>query len=421
MKRTYVPDRSVEQVNSTKKIVPAGLFARTVAAIVDLAIVAFIAGLFFIGGQYIMERSSLVLDSVNEMRDYYITSGLLRYEEKDGELTNELVFYKYDNYKDYENLLVNYFTVYKTSECPEQYRDDKYTTYWYNVHILGLAENPNATPFEQKDLDARPDLVKEKGSKIFKYDDTLGEDMYSSRPVLNFDPAVDGEEELIKNAALRYYFIAEESNENNDYYVYSYAVTDLMSSEYFNNAYTTMFKWYYVVPILVSALLSALIFYFIIPIITKNGQTLGKMTMSIALVNKLGYSYSKKQLIPRFFFNVVLIIAMYLIFDLFPHGWLILLGAVTIYFFASYTVMVFTKDHKAIHDYFAATMAVNTKESVWFKDANEEARIQKRIEESGKIDFDEKLDKEKNPNLLYVNPKFKNPEKGDSGKDDNED
>ncbi len=142
------------------------------------------------------------------------------------------------------------------------------------------------------------------------------------------------------------------------------------------------------------------------------------MTMSIALVNKLGYAYDRKQLIPRVFFNLTLLVAMYLIFDLLPHGLLIFIGAATIYFFASYTVMIFTKEHKAIHDYFAATIAIDAKKSVWFKDANEEARVQKRIDESAKIDLDPKLDKEKNPNLLYVNPKFKNPEKGDSGEDD---
>lgn len=420
MKRTYEPDRSVGNVNSTKRIEPAGLFARTVAAIVDLAIVAFVAGLFYIGGQAIMEKTSIVKDATTEMRKYYIDSGLYRYKVDDeGQLTQEIEFLTdSEDYKDYEDMIVNYYTVYKTSQCPEQYRDDKYTMYWYNVHILGLEVNPAAEPFDAEELNARPALIKEKGPKIFKYDETLGEDKYNARPVLIFDSTVEGEQQLAEKAALRYYFISEESNSNNEYYIYSYTLTDLMATDYFNNAYNTMYQWYYIIPILVSALLSSIIFYFVVPIITKNGQTLGKMTMSIALVNKLGYAYDRKQLIPRVFFNLTLLVAMYLIFDLLPHGLLIFIGAATIYFFASYTVMIFTKEHKAIHDYFAATIAIDAKKSVWFKDANEEARVKKRIDESAKIDLDPKLDKEKNPNLLYVNPKFKNPEKGDSGEDD---
>lgn len=406
MKRSYEPDRSVGEVNSTKRIVPAGLFPRTVAAIVDLAIVAFVAGLFFIGGQKIMESAPIVKDNTTAMRDYYVDSGLYEYEIKDGEKTGQiLALTTSEDYKDYENMIVNYYTVYKTSECPEEFRDDKYTMYWYNVHILGLAENPAVAPYD--DLASRPELITTKGPQIFKYDESLGEDKYNARPVLDFDIAVEGDEELVKRAALRYYFIPETDNSNSQYYIYSYAVTDLMATEYFNGAYETMYKWYYIIPILVSALISAIIFYFIIPISTKNGQTLGKLTMSVALVNKLGYAYSRKQLVPRFFLNVVILIAMYLIFDLLPHGLLIFLGAATVYFFASYTVMIFTKEHKAIHDIFSATLAVNTKESVWFKNANEEERVKKRIDESKKIDLDEKPDQEKNPNILYVNPNLK--------------
>lgn len=404
MERNAIQNRRSEK---TKKIVSAGLFSRTIAAIVDLAIVAFVAGIFYMGGQTIAQNTSVVKDNVNLQREYYVASGLFEYvmdgEEETLEVTPKITS---TDYKDYENMIVNYFTVYKTSECPEDYRDSKYTMYWYNVHVLGLEEDPLAVPYT--DLDSLPNFTV-RGKNIFTYDDSEI-DKYNARPILKEDT------ETMRNAALRYYYIPTDENTDNDNFVYNYATVDLRSTEFFYIAESTMNLWLNFVPIIIGIVLSSIIFYFVIPICTKNGQTLGKMTFHIGIVNELGYQIKKVQLIPRFIFELFLLAAAYLICDFFiPYGLFVFLGIATVYFLASYLMMIFSKNNKSIHDIFAITRVIDMRQSTWFKDANEEAGVEKRISESQKIIFDETIDYRENPNVLYVNPDYENPENGDSG------
>lgn len=406
MEKTIEQDRRSEKDKTTKRIIPAGLFYRCVAAVIDLAITAFVGGILLIGAQALMNSTPVVQSNRQEITKYSLDSGLFHY--KDDDPAKDVVPYtESTNYKDYEAILVNYYTNYKVSGCPSEYQNAKYTIYWYNVHIIGLEENAAAEPYT--DLTSRPDLVVKKGPQIFEYQKGEGDViLYDQLPVLKTS--------VSDVAALHYYFISETENTEGNYYVYSYAVTDLYSTNYFNSAYTEMYNWYYTFPIIVSFALSALIFYFIIPILTKNGQTLGKLSFHIGLVNKLGYQYKKVQLIPRFFFTVLLLVTGYIISLFFAYSLFVFLAIATLLLLVSYCIAVFTTEHKAIHDYFAGTIVIDLRQSTWFKDAEEEKRIQKRIDEYINIQSDEELDYEKNPNLLYVNGNFEDKEKGDSSK-----
>lgn len=406
MEKTIEQDRRSEKDKTTKRIIPAGLFYRCVAAVIDLAITAFVGGILLIGAQALMNSTPVVQSNRQEITKYSLDSGLFHY--KDDDPAKDVVPYtESTNYKDYEAILVNYYTNYKVSGCPSEYQNAKYTIYWYNVHIIGLEENAAAEPYT--DLTSRPDLVVKKGPQIFEYQKGEGDViLYDQLPVLKTS--------VSDVAALHYYFISETENTEGNYYVYSYAVTDLYSTNYFNSAYTEMYNWYYTFPIIVSFALSALIFYFIIPILTKNGQTLGKLSFHIGLVNKLGYQYKKVQLIPRFFFTVLLLVTGYIISLFFAYSLFVFLAIATLLLLVSYCIAVFTTEHKAIHDYFAGTTVIDLRQSTWFKDAEEEKRIQKRIDEYINIQSDEELDYEKNPNLLYVNGNFEDKEKGDSSK-----
>lgn len=406
MEKIIEQDRRSEKDKTTKKIIPAGLFYRCVAAVVDLAITTFIGGIFLIGAQWAINQTPTVQSSRQEMAEFSVDSGLFHYKD-DNPANDVMPFTDSTNYKDYETMLVNYYTNYKVNGCPEEYRDAKYTTYWYNVHLLGLSENPAVEAYT--DLDSRPDIVTKKGPTLFEYQKGEGDAiLYDQLPVLKSG--------VSDASAFHYYYIPEADNAEGTYYIYSYAVTDLYSTNYFNNAYINMYNWYYTFSIIISFSLSALIFYFIIPILTKNGQTLGKLTFHIGLVNKLGYQYKKIQLIPRFFFTVLLLVTAYIVSQFFVYSLFIFLAAATILLLVSYCIAVFTSEHKAIHDYFAGTTVIDLRQSTWFKDAEEEKRTQKRIDEYIHIQSDEELDYEKNPNLLYVNGNFKDKEKGDSDK-----
>ncbi|MPN08847.1 hypothetical protein SDC9_156133 [bioreactor metagenome] len=118
MEKIIEQDRRSEKDKTTKKIIPAGLFYRCVAAVVDLAIAAFVGGIFLIGAQAVMNQTPIVQSNRQEITKYSIDSGLFHY--KDDDPAKEVIpFTDSTNYKDYETILVNYYTNYKVNGCPE--------------------------------------------------------------------------------------------------------------------------------------------------------------------------------------------------------------------------------------------------------------------------------------------------------------
>jgi uncharacterized RDD family membrane protein YckC len=103
-----------------------------------------------------------------------------------------------------------------------------------------------------------------------------------------------------------------------------------------------------------SALVSFIIFYIIVPLLAKQGQTLGKRASQLMVVNDKGYFMRWWQLPVRsLVLAVTLFTALYTIF-----GSLLL----------SYTLMVFTKFYRSANDFIALTRVVDKKASVIFTD-----------------------------------------------------
>lgn len=121
-----------------------------------------------------------------------------------------------------------------------------------------------------------------------------------------------------------------------------------------------------VIGIIVSFLVSLLFFQVAIPLILKNGATLGKRLFNLGTVNSLGYAMSKAHILFR---NLAVIIFHYLfIFLAVP--------------FVSLMFMFFRKDQRSLVDLFAATLVVDTKGSIIYKNANEEALAAEKIAEA---------------------------------------
>jgi uncharacterized RDD family membrane protein YckC len=118
------------------------------------------------------------------------------------------------------------------------------------------------------------------------------------------------------------------------------------------------------------------------PLIFKNGKTVGKLVMGIGLVNKLGYDISIPQLIMRFFFPMVVTTGLLII-----GGTAFAIG-MGLFVLVSYALVIFTKEHKAIHDYLAGTVAIDAKRSVWFKNANQEAEYTEKINQMPRLDIE---------------------------------
>ncbi|MEY3431772.1 MAG: hypothetical protein RIS53_670 [Bacillota bacterium] len=103
-----------------------------------------------------------------------------------------------------------------------------------------------------------------------------------------------------------------------------------------------------------SALLSFLIFYILVPLLFKQGVTLGKKASGILVVTEKGYTMKWWQLPLRsIVLAATLVTALYTIF-----GSLLL----------SYTLMVFTKGYRSANDFLASTKIVDLKTAKIFDD-----------------------------------------------------
>lgn len=116
----------------------------------------------------------------------------------------------------------------------------------------------------------------------------------------------------------------------------------------------------YSIIIMISALtISSIILYLIIPLCMKNGETIGKKLFSIGLASaKDGFKVKKTQIIIRFlvFFLLEIILSIFT------------LGIPLI---VSFSMLAFNKNGYSLHDYFAATVCIDRKNTIIYKDYEE--------------------------------------------------
>ena len=387
-----------ETYNGLKNIQYGKLFPRFVAVIVDLAITAFVFfGLLLFTQNVICKNSVYVKNAEAEFYGYNVESGLYQYDE-DGKTLKEKTF---DSYKGYQDLFYTYYTDYLVNSCPEAYRVDYEgkATYWFNIHVLGQEDVRHT----YADLDKLDKLVTETAPNLFTYQlDGENQPMLDSIALpkcLNNDPnaAVSEGDNL---TLTRYFYISDADNKDGQTHYYALATKDLTSRGFVAKAYDTWYNHYYYYPIIACLIFSALIFFFVIPMCLKNGETIGKLIFKLGLVNKLGYRYSRLQLIPRFFVTAAIVVVFYIIFGIS----LITVGVLTFLALASYGLAIFTKDHKAIHDFIAGTVVVDKVHSEIFENVNHEEKVRKEIESVQPIKHD--VEEMKQENVLYVNENF---------------
>ncbi len=110
---------------------------------------------------------------------------------------------------------------------------------------------------------------------------------------------------------------------------------------------------------LVSLTIPFLIFYLVLPLCLKNGATLGKKLMSVGVASRRnGFAPKKSQIVIRF-----------LVFYLFE--FLLSILTLGIPLLVTFTMMFFTKEKICIHDYLSATICVDTKLCLIFKNEEE--------------------------------------------------
>jgi uncharacterized RDD family membrane protein YckC len=110
---------------------------------------------------------------------------------------------------------------------------------------------------------------------------------------------------------------------------------------------------YFIEILSIAFLISGILLYLIIPLLTKHSQTLGKLVLGLSVVTKEGYTLALWQKVIRFIILMAtFVLAIYTVF-----------GSILI----SYTFMIFTKNYRSIHDFVSFTKVVDDKQSMIFK------------------------------------------------------
>lgn len=122
------------------------------------------------------------------------------------------------------------------------------------------------------------------------------------------------------------------------------------------------------------------VFFILVPLLYKNGETFGKKTLNLGFVTKDGYQIQKRQIVARQLFLFVLTVLSTFGIGVGFTSFITLAAATGVYIIA----IAISKTSRSFADYFAYTLLINTRDSVWFKDAKEEAEKQDLVDEKMK-------------------------------------
>lgn len=404
MNDSSAADINRQSFDNLENIQMAKLFPRFVSFIVDLAISAFVFfGLLLFTQNVICVNSPYVKSAKEQFLNYNIESGLFERSDSKDEYHEKT----FDSFKGYQDLFFSYYTDYLVNKCPEEYRVNYngQDIYWFNVHVLGQKDDRGLYTDDVKKLDP---LVSVIAPTLFTYKvDASNKPLYDEFALpryLNNDETTSLTEAQEKTLQA-YFYISDADNTNNQTCYYHLAVKDLVSRPFVSQAYDTWYAHSYSYPIVSCLGVATLIFFLVVPLCFKNGETLGKLMFKLCLANKLGYRISKIQLIPRFLLSMVVVVVLYFVVGLN----LISLGILTFLALGSYSMAIFTKEHKALHDFVSGTLVVDKVHSEIFKNYDEAIRIKESIESVTPLLSEVETPREET--ILYKNTEFNDTDK----------
>ena len=181
----------------------------------------------------------------------------------------------------------------------------------------------------------------------------------------------------------------------------SSAIMDLCNEEFYAKKETSVrLTGYFLV--LPSFFLSFSIFFIVIPLIFKNGETLGKKTLHLAFVSNDEYQVKKRQIVSRQLLLFFLVAFVCFIIARIGLGSIALLGLGILLYYA---VTLISKQKRSPADFFAYTLLVDANKSVWFNDPHQEEKKNEELEEKME---EYKKHKVENKNLLQVGSEIVN-------------
>lgn len=223
----------------------------------------------------------------------------------------------------------------------------------------------------------------------FTYKSEAGVIDYTAKPVLNenYQQKVDISDESALNALLKYFYYEENGNYSGLYYE---AILN-MEGSYYTEASVQTYYYQELNKQTISLWLTdmvcfapfGLIFFFIIPLCSKKGQTLGKTIFKVSVVDERGFYMTWTQRIIR-----PLLVSLHFALLLIPNT-ILGFGLYFLSSIASFLFMVLGRSRQNIHEKVSHTIVVDGRKSVVFKN------ILDRAEYLTKNNLDEKG----NPNL----------------------
>lgn len=345
-----------KEVTLPRHTVLAPLGLRIVSFIVDLAITGATFLILFFGCSNILFTKYVTGDQVSLLYKYQVDSHLmLETESGVPEIINDL-----DHYETYEVALEFFYFNYLTGEgidesvaAPNFNQEfkredgamvlpkDYYTVSWFNVNVLGI---------NRDDPDA------ELSTCYFTYQKNDQGEYDKTKVGIKRDTRYSPNHEKVME-------VTEQDLVAYMKPIYQDAYVRLSNQGFFYEVQSKI-NFYSGLSATIPMFIAGLICYVVIPMISKDGKTLGKMINKLGLASIKGYKYKKSQLLMRFIPYFVTLIFVTVAFNL---NIVIMATIVLAIFLASVSISLATAKHLALHDLTAQTLVIDTKNSIIFE------------------------------------------------------
>lgn len=353
------------QINKITKIEHATLGKRFIAFFIDAVLTLFVGLGLFVGFGAIFSNIDYVKEMKVKFNDIITESNVMKVED------NKSIVKEFDTYEEY---VENYYTFY--NEFLPKYNEEKkpINNYWFNVFVLGLDDVNNA--YTKETLSSRSGAITT-GKDIFEYRVVEGETKYDLIGIPKaYNQGQKGYKDLTDDERIKvmsYFYNGKDDDSSVSYF----CVLEISKIPELNELYNDYALWDTTVPILLALLVGYLIFFFVIPMCLRDGKTFGKQFLKLSVISKDYYSVKKSQIVLRYLPQALLIVIIALFLGINA----LTVGIGTFIILGSYCMAIFKNDHQSVHDVIAGTYVVSDEDSLWFKNAEEEAVELKKKEE----------------------------------------
>lgn len=360
-----------------KNIVHAPLVRRVFGLVIDIIFFAILfLATYLPATEGLFDYGFGTMDVLHDTMKLQVKSGLFidRSVDKDctsvtnissTELTNENGYFTFEGYESYiKATYYFYFLSDFADEVTSFYFDNTPTILeknkWYNENVLLIDwdKDFDVYYYENNDLTTSP-VNLDKEDNIVSINVKIKETIIfaGNKYTRNGDNLEKNQEYIINYLRI----FTDTDNLNGTYHIAcnNLARTSEYSALYKKLENISRYEAY------ISIAFASVIYFLILPMFFRNGETLGMKIMNIGLVNTLGYQIAKKQVFAKYLFVSIEIYIGFLTMFLF--------------YLVDYLMIVFTKNHRSISDYISASLMIDTKNSVWFIDKKTEDILTEQV------------------------------------------